>query len=184
MPAKVCIDKVNGFSCSHVQMWELDHKEGCVWVCYLLSCGVQNFATPWSVACQAPLSLEFSMQEWVAIPFSRGSSWPGDRTWFSCIAGRFFTDWATREECLVLKNWCWTVVLEKTLESSLDSKEIKLVHPKGNQSWIIIRRADAKGEAPILWPPVGKSQPSGKDPDAGKDWGQEEKGVAEDEMFQ
>ena len=76
------------------------------------------------------------------------------------------------------------MVLEKTLESSLDSKEIKLVHPKGNQSWIIIRRADAKGEAPILWPPVGKSQLSGKDPDAGKDWGQEEKGVAEDEMFQ
>jgi len=142
-----------------------------------------TLCNPRDLACQAPLPLEFSRQEWVAIPFSRGSSWPRDRTWFSCIAGRFFTNWATREECLVLKNWCfWTVVLEKTLESSLDSKEIKLVHPKGNPSWIFIRRADA--EAPILWPPIRKSQLSGKDPDAGKDWGQEEKGMAEDEMVQ
>ena len=79
------------------------------------------------------------------------------------------------------KNWCfWTVVLEKTLESPLDRKEIKAVNPKGNQPWIIIRRADA--EAPVLWPPDVKSQLIGKDPDAGKDWGQEEKGATEDEM--
>ena len=80
------------------------------------------------------------------------------------------------------KNWCfWTVVLEKTLESSLDCKEIKPVNPKGNQSWIFIRKTDAEAEAPILWPPDVKSWLIGKDHDAGKDWGQE-KGVTEDEM--
>ena len=81
------------------------------------------------------------------------------------------------------KNWCfWTVVLEKTLESPLDSKEIKPVNPKGNEPWIFIRRTDAEAEAPILWPPDAKSQLIRKDSDAGKDWGQEEKGMTEDEM--
>ena len=81
------------------------------------------------------------------------------------------------------KNWCfWTVVLEKTLESPLDCKEIQLVHPKGNQSWIFIGRTDAKAEAPILWPPDVKSWLIWKDPDAGKDWRQEKKGMTEDEM--
>ena len=75
------------------------------------------------------------------------------------------------------------VVLEKTLESPLDSK-IKPVNPKENQSWIFIRRTDAEAEAPILWPPASKSWRIGKDPHAGKDWGQEENGVAEDEMFE
>ena len=69
----------------------------------------------------------------------------------------------------------WAVVLEKTLESPLDCKEIQPVHPKGNQSWIFIGRTDAKTETPILWPPDAQSQPIGKDPDAGKDWRQEEK---------
>ena len=101
-----------GFSSSHIQMWELDHKEG----------------------------------------------------------------WAP-------KNWCFqTVVLEKTLKSPLDSKKIKTVNPKGNQPWIFIGKTDAEAEAPILWPLDAKSQLIGKDPDAGKDWGQEEKGVTEDEM--
>ena len=100
-----------GFSSSHIQMWELDHKEG----------------------------------------------------------------WA-------LKNW-WlrTVVLEKTLESPLDCK-IKLGNPKGNQSWIFSGRTDAEDETPIVWPPDGKSQLIGKEPDAGEDWGQEEKRATEDEM--
>ena len=81
------------------------------------------------------------------------------------------------------KNWCfWTVVLEKTLESPLDCKEIELVHPKGNQSWIFIGRTDIEAETPILWPPDAKSWLIGKDPDAGKDWRQEEKGTTEDEM--
>ena len=78
------------------------------------------------------------------------------------------------KEGRALKNWCfWTVVLEKTLESPLDSKEIKPVHRKGNQPWIFIGRTDAEAEAPILWPPDVKSQLIGKNPDAGKDWGQE-----------
>ena len=78
----------------------------------------------------------------------------------------------------VLKNWCfWTVVLEKTLESPLDCKEIQPVHPKGNQSWIFIGRTDAEAETPIRWPPDAKNQLIGKDPDAGKDWRWEEKGI-------
>ena len=89
------------------------------------------------------------------------------------------------KEDWVLKNWCfWTVVLKKTLESSLESKEIKPVNPKGNQPWIVIRRidAEAEAEAPILWPPDAKSWLTGKDSDARKDWGQEEKGTTKDEM--
>ena len=87
------------------------------------------------------------------------------------------------KEGWVLKNWCfWTVVLEKTLESPLDSKEIKPVNLKGNQPWIFIGRTDAEAEAPKLRPPDEKSQLTGKDLDAGKDWGQEEKGPTEDEM--
>ena len=109
---KFHIIKLCGFSSSHVQMWELDHKE----------------------------------------------------------------DWA-------LKNWCfWTVVLEKSLESSLDSKEVKSVNLKGNQLWIFIGRTDANAKVPLLWPPDAKSRLIGKDPDAEKGWGQDEKGVTEDEM--
>ena len=82
------------------------------------------------------------------------------------------------------KNWCfWTVVQKNILESPLDCKEIQPVHPKGNQSWIFIGRTDAEAEALILWPPDAKSQLIGKDPDAGKDWGQEEKRRTEDEML-
>ena len=87
------------------------------------------------------------------------------------------------KERWVQKNWCfWTVLLEKTLESTLDCKEIQPVHPKGNQSWICIGRADAEAESPILWPPDAKNWLIGKDPDAGKYWGQEGKGMTEDEM--
>jgi len=82
------------------------------------------------------------------------------------------------------KNWCfWTVVLEKTLESPLDCKEIQPVHPKGDQSWIFIGRTDAEAETPILWPSDAKSWLIWKDPDAGKDWRYEEKGTTEDEMI-
>ena len=87
------------------------------------------------------------------------------------------------EESWAPKNWCfWTVVLEKTLESPLDCKEIQPIHPKGDQSWVLIGRTDAEAETPILWPPDAKSWLVGKDPDAGRDWGQEEKGMTEDEM--
>ena len=81
------------------------------------------------------------------------------------------------------KNWCfWTVVLEKTLESPLDHKEIQLVHPKGDQSWVFIGRTDVEAETPVLWPPDAKCWLIGKDPDAGKDWGKEEKGMTEEDM--
>ena len=84
------------------------------------------------------------------------------------------------KENWVPKNWYfWTVVLEKTLESPLDCKEI---HPKGNQSWIFIGRTDAEAETTTLWPPDVKNWLIGKDPDAGKDWRQEEKGMTEEEM--
>ena len=87
------------------------------------------------------------------------------------------------KEGRVPKNWrFWTVVLEKTLESPVDYKEIKPVNPIGNQSWIFIGKTDAEAKAQIFWPPDAKSQLIRKDPDAGKDWGQEEKGITEEEM--
>ena len=87
------------------------------------------------------------------------------------------------EESWALKNWRFlTVVLEKTLESPLDCKEIQLVHSEGNQSWLFTGRIDVEAETPILWPPHAKSWLIGKDSDAGRDWGQEEKGITEDEM--
>ena len=112
LDSKVCIVQAMFFPTGHVQMWELDHKEG----------------------------------------------------------------WA-------LKNWCFRiVVLEKTLESPLDCKEINQVNPKGHQPWTFIGRTDAEAEAPTLWPPDVKNWLIGKDPDAGKDWGLEKKGTTEDEM--
>ena len=87
------------------------------------------------------------------------------------------------EESWAQKSWYfWTVVLEKILESLLDCKEIQPVHPKGDQSWVFIGRTDAEAVTPILFPTDAKSWLIGKDPDAGRDWGQEEKGTTEDEM--
>ena len=87
------------------------------------------------------------------------------------------------KESWALKNWCfWAVVLEKTLESPLDWKEFKAVNPKGNEFWIFIGWTDAETETQILWPPDTKNWLIGKDPDAGKDWRLEEKGMTEDEM--
>ena len=87
------------------------------------------------------------------------------------------------KESWALKNWCfWTVVLEETLESPLDCKEIQPVFPRGNQSWIFIGKTDAEVETPILWPPDVKNWLTGKDSDAGKDWRWEEKGRTKDEM--
>ena len=87
------------------------------------------------------------------------------------------------EESWALKNWCfWTVVLEKIVESPLDCRKIQPVHPKRDQSWMFIGRTDVEAETPVLWPPHAKSWLIGKDPDAGRNWGQEEKGMTEDEM--
>ena len=94
----------------------------------------------------------------------------------SCIMGEL-----DYNESWALKKWCfWTVVLEKTLESLLGFKEIELVSPKWNQSWIFIERTDAEADSPILWPPSAKNWFIGKDPDAGKDWKQEDKGTTDD----
>ena len=88
------------------------------------------------------------------------------------------------KESWTLKNWCfWIVVLYENLQSPLDCKEIKQVNPKWNQSWIFIGKTDAEAETLILWPPDMKNWLIGKDPDAGKDWRQEEKGMTEDEMI-
>ena len=109
-------------------------------------------------------------------PSSQSCGFPSSHVWM----------WESdHEECLVPKYWCfWTVVLEKTLESSLDCKEIKPINPKGNWSWISIGRTDAEAEAPILWPPDVKKWIFRNDPDAGKDWSQDEKGMTVDEMVE
>ena len=107
-------------------------------------------------------------------PYSQSYGLPSTHVWMLALE---------LKEGWVPKKWCfWIMVLEKTLESHLDYKEIQPVHPKGNQFWIFIGRTDAKAEAPILWPPDAKSWLIGKDPDTGKDWGQKEKEVAEDEL--
>ena len=86
-----------------------------------------------------------------------------------------------KESWLLKNGYFWSVVLEKTLESPWDCKDIQPVHPKGNQSWIFIGRTDVEAETLILWPPDGRNWLTGKDPDAGKDWRQEKKGMTEDE---
>ena len=107
-------------------------------------------------------------------PFSQSCGFSGGHVWMWELD--YKENWAP-------KNWCfWTVVLEKTLESPLDCKEIQPVHPTGNQSWIFTGRTDGKAETPILWQPDTKSWLNGKDLDAGKDWRREEKGMPEDEM--
>ena len=109
--------------------------------------------------------------------------------WFLTKLRLWFFQWSCMDVTVGLwrklsteKLMLWTVMLEKTLESPLDCKGIQPVHPKGDQSWVFIGRTDAKAETPVLWPPHGKSWLIGKDPDAGRDWGQEEKGMTEDEM--
>ena len=134
---------------------------------------VRLFATRWTVAHQAPLSMWFSRQEyWSAFLWPPPGHLPDPGIESPCLAsptlaGGFFT---TSTTC------------KKTLESPLDSKEIKPVNPKGNQPWIFIARTDAKVEVPILWPHHVKSWLIRKDPDAWKGWRQEEKGASENEM--
>ena len=107
-------------------------------------------------------------------PSSQGYGFSSSHTWM------WELDY---KESWVVKNWCfWTAVLEKTLESPLDCKEIQPVHPKGNQSWIFIERTEAEAETSILWPLDGKNWLLGKDPDAGKDWSWEENEMTDDEM--
>ena len=114
-------------------------------------------------------------------PSSLGYGFSCSHVWMWKLDGE--ESWAPKNESWAPKNWCfWTVVLEKTLESPLDCKEIQPVHPKGDQPWVFFGRNDAKAETPVLWPPHVKSWLIGKDFDAGRDWGQEEKRRIEDEM--
>ena len=132
--------------------------------------------TPWKESYDQPRQHIKKQRHYSADngPSSQGYDFPSSHVWM------WELDY---KEIWVPKNWCfWTVVLEKTLESPLDCKEIQPVHPKGDQSWVFIGRTNVEAETPILWPPDVKSWLIGKDPDAGKDWGQEEKGTAEDEM--
>ena len=132
--------------------------------------------TPWKESYNKPRQHIKKQRHYFANkgPSSKGYGFSSSHVWMWELD--YKESWAT-------KNWCfWTVVLEKTLESPFDCKEIKPVNPKGNQSWIFIGRTDVEAETPILWPPDVKNWLIWKDPDAGKDWRQEEKGPTEDEM--
>ena len=144
---------------------------------------VQLFVTPWTPALQASLSIASSRRQHIKKqrhyfahrgPSSQSFGFSGSHVWM----------WELdHKESWTLKNWCfWTVVLEKTLKSPLDYKEIQPVHPKGNQSWIFIGRTDAEAKTSILRPPDVKNWHIWKDSDAENDWRQEEKGMTEDEM--
>ena len=131
--------------------------------------------TPWKKSYDQPRQ-HIKKQRYYFVnkdPSSQGYGFSSSHVWM----------WEFYKESWAPKNWCfWTVVLEKTLESPLDFKEIQPVHPRGDQSWVFFGRNDAKAEAPVLWPPHAKSWLIGKDTDAGRDWGQEEKWMTEDEM--
>ena len=132
--------------------------------------------TPWKESYDQPRPHIKKQRHYFANkgPFSKGYCFSNSHVWM------WELDY---KEIRVLKNWCfWIVELEKTLEGPLDYKEIQPVHPKGKQSWIFTRRTDAEAETPILWPPDVKNWLTGKDPDAVKDWREEEKGTTEDEM--
>ena len=132
--------------------------------------------TPWKKSYDQPRQLIKNQRHYFTNkgPSSQGYSFSSSQVWMWELD--YKESWGP-------KNWhFWTVLLEKTLESPLDCKEIQPVHPKGNQSWIFIGRTDAEAETPILWPPDVKSWFIWKDPEAGEDWRQEEKGMTEDEM--
>ena len=149
-----------------------------------------NSATPWTVTCKTclPFTISWNFPNFMSIE-SVMLSISSSATLFSSCPRSFPVSGSSshvrkweldNKKGWAPKNWCfWAVVLEKTLESPLDNMEIKWVNPKGYQSWIFTGGTDAEDEAPILWPPDAKSWFIGKDTDAGKDWGQEEKGVTE-----
>ena len=152
----------------------------CVCMCMLVAQSCLILCDPMN--CSPPGSyvhgiLQAGILEWVAIAFSKGSSRPRDWTQVSCIAEELML-----LNCGVGEDSFFFFFLEKTLESPLDYKEIQPVHSKGNQSWMFTGRTDVEAETPILWLPDAKSRLIGKDPNAGKDWRWEEKGMTEDEM--
>ena len=194
-----------------VKVWisQLDHKgwvqkDWCFWTVVL-----EKTRVPWTARSSnqsilkkiSPESLELMLKLKVELkdtPWKESYDQPRQHTkkqrhYFAkkCLSSQgygFFSShvWMWEldyKESWVLKNWCfWTVVLEKTLENPLDCKEIKPVHPKGDQFWVFIWRTDVEAETTILWPPDVKNWLIWKDPDAGKDWARDEKGMREDEM--
>ena len=132
--------------------------------------------TPWKKSYDQPRQYIKKQRHYFANkgPSSQGYGFSSSHVWIWELVSK--GNWALKNSCF------WTVVLEKTLESPLDSKEMKPVHPKRNESWIFVGRTDGEAEIPILWPPDAKNWLIGKDPDAGKDWRREEKGMTEDEM--
>ena len=137
---------------------------------------LSEFTAPWKKSYDQPRQHIKKQRHYFANkgPSSQGYDFSSSHVWM----------WELDcKDSWMLKNWCfWTVVLEKTLENPLDSKESQPVHPKGNQSWMFIGRTDVEAEIPIFWLPDGKNWLIWKDPDAGKDWRQKEKGMTEDEM--
>ena len=132
--------------------------------------------TPWKESYDQPRQHIKKQKHYFAnkVPSIQGYDFSSGHVWM--LELYYKESWAP-------KNWCfWTVVLEKTLESPLDCKEIQPVHPKGDQPWDFFGRNDAKAETPVLWLLHAKGWLIGKDPDAGRDWGQGEKGTTEDEM--
>ena len=130
--------------------------------------------TPWKESYDQPKQHIKKQRHYFANkgPSSQGYGFSSGHVWMWELD--YKESWAPKNQCF------WTVVLKKTLESPLDCKEIQPVYPKGDQSWVFIGRTDVEDETPVLWPPDAKSWLIGKDPDAGKDWGQEEKGTTED----
>ena len=155
------------------RLYFLGLQNHCRW--WLQPCNLKML-TPWKESYDQPgLHIKKQRHDFAnKVPSSQSYGFSSGRVWMWELD--YNKRWAP-------KNWCfWTVVLEKTLESPLDCKEIQPVNPEGNQSWIFIGRTDAEAETPILWPPDAKNRLTGKDPDAGKDWKREEKGMTEDEM--
>ena len=183
---KLSIQKTKIMASGPITSWQIERKSGNSGRLYFF--GLQNHCrwwlqpwnwktlTPWKESCDQPRQYIEKQRHYFANkgPYSQGYGFSSGHVWM------WELDY---KESWVPKNWCFLiVVLEKTLESPLDCKEMQSVLPKGNQSWIFIGRTNAEAETPILWPPDAKSWLIWKDPDAVKDWGQEEKGMTEDEM--
>ena len=171
---------------SPITSWEIDGEKSGNWLILFpwvpKSLGMMNASTKLKYACSLEEKLWKPRQH-----FKKQRQHFADKGLYSQTCGFSSSHiwmWELdHKEGWMPKNRCfWTVVLEKTLESPLDCKEIKPVNPKGTQSWIFIGRTDAEAETPVLWLPDTKSWLIGKDPDAGKDWGQEQKQATEDEM--
>ena len=181
---KLKIQKTKIMSSSPISLWQIDGEtvvdfiflgsKICRW--WLQPWNLKTL-TPWKESYDQPRQHVKKQRHYFA---NKGSSSQG----YGFSSGHVWIWQLDYKESWALKNWCfWTVVLEKTLESPLDCKEIQSVHPKGDQSWVLIGRTNVEAETPILWPPDVKSWLTGKDSDAGKDLGQEEKGTTEDEMI-